>query len=262
MKMFARILLFVALACSCRGTVIYQNNFDSPASLNGFTVGQVGSGRVLLDGGQLRINPGPTYLNRGFAALNVSQVAPSYKSVLSSNPGMITWAFNVSNMNGGMNNLVTFGIFSSADGSDSRGFGYQFGAGGYVADRMMLYQNALSSSPYGPVYDIMVDTSDGLSVLPQVGAVKITYEPELGRWSLYFEQHTSSVDPLSITGLVGTSINTGFTSASLPYVYFASQEPGSAFIDNFSISVIPEPATGSLLLVGILVLSGSLRNKR
>src|SRR5688572_6849319 len=139
MKILIQLMISVGIASHCSGSILYSNDFDDASSLDGFTIGQIGSGRVALDGGKLRIDPGPGYLNRGFAALNVSGI-PDYNAVLASNPGILIWAFNVSNSDGAFdrNNVFRFGISSSPDAHDSAGLGYHLGAGGYVGDRMIL----------------------------------------------------------------------------------------------------------------------------
>lgn len=261
-KSLIQLLICVNVVSVGRAQILYSNNFNSASALSAFTIGQIGSAQVLLDSGQLRINPGPTYLNRGYAALNTSATVPGYNTILSLNSATVVWAFNVSNQDGSFNNLFRFGIYSSADGQSSTAFGYEFGAGGYVGDSMYLYRIASATSPYGPVYDEMANPLNGLSVLPQIGAAKITFTPNTGVWNLYFEQHTFTVDPLSINTLVASCVNTGFTSVSLPYVYFYSQETGSAFVDNFSIVLIPEPTTWVLLAFGMVTLLGSRRLHR
>ena len=161
MKIPLQLLIAVCIASHCSGSVLYSNNFDTPTSLDGLTIGQFGSANVILDGGRLRIDPGQGFLNRGFAALNTSAI-PGYNSVLSSNPAVLIWAFNVSNSDGGLNNAFEFGIFSSPDSHDSTGFGYKVRGGIYVGNRMLLNQSALAFSPFGPVSKTIVDTPNGL----------------------------------------------------------------------------------------------------
>jgi len=241
-KKLLLLLISIVLANHCNGDLLYSNNFNSSSSLDSFTIGQVGSGSVGLNNGQLTINPGGGYLNRAYAALILSAI-PSLNAVLSSNSVMIVIAFNVSNSDGGpnQNNLFQFGIYSSPDPANSTSYGYKLGAGGYVGDQMYFTRSASSQSPFGPVSETFILVYNGLSTLPQVGAVKIAFEPKTGQWRLYFEQHNSAVDPLSITNLVGSGVNSGFASNALPYITFESENYGSVFIDNLSISSAPEP---------------------
>jgi hypothetical protein len=255
MRTLIPLLMCNVIAAHCSGGTLYFNNFDDSSALDGFTVGQFGSGSVMLDNGKLRIDPGFGYLNRGFAALSLSTVS-GYNSILASNPGMLAWAFNVSSSDGGLNqnNYFKFGIFSSSDYADSTGFGYSLGAGGYVADRMILTREALAASPFGAVSQPIVDIENGLSPSPQVGAMRLTYEPWNGRWNLYFEQHDFPVDPLAITTLVGSGYDTVFASEALPYISFGSENFGHVFVDNLSISFIPEPSSGQIVILGGLLL--------
>jgi len=242
MKKLLLMLMAIVLSNRCNGDLLYSNNFNSSSSLDRFTIGQVGSGSVSLSSGQLMINPGAGYLNRAYAALNLSAI-PGFNAVLSSNSVTIVFAFNVSNTDGGLNqnNLFQFGVYSSSDPASSTSYGYKLGAGGYVGDQMYFTRSASSLSPFGPISQTFISVNSGLSTLPQVGAIKIVFEPMTSQWHLYFEQHTSAVDPLAITNLVGNGINTGFTSNALPYITFESENYGSVFIDNLSICSAPEP---------------------
>lgn len=234
------IIITALLLSSCGGdnadskVIIYENDF-SQNSLSDFIVGEIGSATVIIDQGKLQINPGPNYLNRGYVALNVPEIDSLYSGMLSSNPALITWAFNISNMDGGLNNLFSFHIFSDPDPSNSAAFGYTLDGGGLVGNRMRLFRHALAQSPFGPVLETMVDESDGLGTLPNIGAFKITYDPTSDEWNLYFEQSTTLIDPLTVDTLFGTAINSGFVTEELPYVIFGSQTTGSAFFDNLTV---------------------------
>ena len=218
--------------------MIYSNDFSSPA-LNDFIVGEIGSGKVAIDQGQLHLEPGEGYLNRAFAALNLANLSGHYQSRLNDFPGKIIWAFNVSNVNGlvcgACNNLFMFNVYSSSDPSAPTGYGYNFSGGGFVGDRMMMRQLASANSPFGPVSEIMIDITNGLGNLPSIGAFKIIFDPSTSEWSLYYEVSNTVIDPLTITTLVGTSIQSGFTSELLPYLILGGQETASTYFDNLSV---------------------------
>lgn len=220
--------------------LIYVNDF-SHNTLSGFLVGEQGNAQVSIDQGQLRIDPGEGYLNRGYVALDLSRVSPEYSVHLTDNPTKVIWTFNVSNIDGttcgACNNLFEFNIFSDPDPSAPTGFGYRLIGGGYGGSRVMLLQSALAFSPFGSVNNSIMDITDGLETLPTVGAFKLVYDPSTSLWELYYEESTVPLDPKEINTLVGSGINVGFESEQLPYLILGSYNTGTAFFDNLSIAL-------------------------
>lgn len=217
--------------------VVYSNDFNQPDSLNNLIIGEIGTAKVITDQNQLRINPGFGYLNRGFIVINLADISSFYKYRLAENTGIVTWSFNVSNVDGDFNNLFQVSIFSKPDPSDAQGFGYVFTGGGYVQNRFILSRQALAFSPFGPVDVPLVDEVNGLGTLPMRGAIKITYNPANHEWHLYFEQASEYPNPTRISTLIGKAVDATFTTESLPYLIFTSEYTGSAFFDNITVSI-------------------------
>ena len=218
--------------------IIYENDF-SQNTLNEFVVGEEGSAKVSVDQGQLRIEPGENFYNRGYVALNLPTLSTDYFPKLIDNQAKVIWSFNISNIDGTVcgacNNSFVFSLFSKPDPSDSTAFGYRLVGGGFVGSRVMLVQSALASSIFGPVGNTIVDISDGLEPLPTIGAFKLVYEPSTSLWELYYEESTNPPDPKSISNLVGTGINSGFVSEQLSYLIMGSYNTRSAFFDNLTV---------------------------
>ncbi len=214
--------------------VIYSNDF-STETIEDFTILEEGTGKVVLDNGQLRINPGDTYLNRASISLDTSKLLTGYMSQLSLNQGIITWAFNVSNFDGQYNNTFSFLISNKSSLSELGNFYYSFQGGGFVESRMMLRRSADYRSPFGNVSEDMIDIINGLGILPQVGAIKITFNQTTNEWKLYYEVSDVKLNPVFITTLVGSAINTGFVNENLPYFIFSSNGTGATFYDNFTV---------------------------
>ena len=245
-------LLFIAISITVHAVTIYSNNFDAGnSSLAGLL--RYGS-QVSIENGQLKLAGGTGYDDRAGAAIYLPGLSPEYKSTLSQNKGLITWAFNISNIDGAYNNLFRISpAYSSNDLSYSSGYGYTFKGGGMVQERMYLNAVAYSNSPFGPVNQIMIDETDGIGTITngKKGSVKITYNPAGQMWSLYAKESEQYFNPemLSSEDLVGTAFNSTFTGQLLPYFVMDSYSTGAAYIDNLTISIIPEPA--SLLLLGL-----------
>lgn len=218
---------------------IYSNDFSN-SSLDDFIIGEKGSAKVSIENGQLRINPGTGYLNRGYVALNLPSISSDYSSRLSDNIAKVVFTFNLSNADsqvcGACNNLFDIKLFSHPDTHEPTAFGYSLSGGGYVGDRMFLARSALARSPYGPVNEIMSDISNGLSTLPSIGAFKLTYDPVTSLWELYFDHSIEAIDPTTLTNLIGTFSNEGFVDEPLPYLILGSESGDSAFFDNLTIA--------------------------
>jgi hypothetical protein len=255
----AIILLFCSAgSLPLHATIVYSNDFNTgAASLTDFTIGH-GSGytgpySVSVVAGQLEIDtylPDPT---AGCAAINNSVFSAPYSSTLKNNPGLVTWSFNVSNQDGVHNNKFFFSLASgTADPLIYTVPGYNFAGGGYVGDRMMLYNQTTGT----PVIDIA--STFGLAPLPMKGSFRITYDPATDRWSVYGVTGPSYVDPTTVTNLLGSAVDSTSTSTPLPFMCIGGQETGSAFFDNVTVSVIPEPGSNLLVAVGLFVALGLL----
>ncbi len=247
---FVSVLLLASLLISCGGdddddastdsnkVIIYENDFSSD-SLNDFVVGEIGVATVNIELGKLQINPGTGYLNRGFVALDLAAISSNYMANLDDNTAKITWAFNVSNIDGTVcsscNNTFGFYLYSFPDPSEGTAYGYSLTGGGYVGDRMLMDQRASTNSPFGPVSNTMIDITDGLGTLPSIGAFKITYDPNTGGWELYYEESIAIMNPMEITNMVGTATNNNFSNTPLPYLILSGTNTASTFFDNLTV---------------------------
>ena len=265
MPTFRWTILVAAVLATTRAeaVVVYQNDFNAQTSLNGFTFGATAGGQpptsVDLTSGQLRIVLGTGLPNGGYAAVQASAYGTPYSPVLASNPGLVSWAFNLSNQDGAFNNEFAVALASTA--ADARVFtssSYVFAGGGYVGNRMGLWRQ-LGQAQGGPTYQPIIDITNGLGPLPQKGSFRITYDPASQGWKLYGVMGTSYVDPLTVTTLLGSVTDSRLTGIALPYTSFIGGTTGFDYFDNYTVSVVPEPAASLLLAMGAAAFSGMRR---
>lgn len=259
----ARIFTFLSaltLASTAYAGVIYSNDFDSANSLDGFYIGEMGNSQVSLQSGQVAITSGTGgYLERAFIALDIRSLINGYDPLLGNNDE-ISWSFNLSNVDGRSNNSFDFGLYNGNDPSGSQNYGYLFSGGGYVGNRMFFSEHALALSPYGPVFNTIVDEADGLAPGDK-GAFKISYRAADSLWRVYFESSNEYINPLMINTLLGEGTSALFTLDQLPYIVVNSQSTGTVYLDNLTVEVanVPVPPASWLFISSLLVLIGFSR---
>ncbi|MEM7312761.1 MAG: hypothetical protein AAF497_06385, partial [Planctomycetota bacterium] len=212
----------------------YHTDFDG--GFGDFTSGSLGSGSVSHVGGEVQLNPGNGSGNHAWIYARASDLIPEFDPKLANNLGEITWAWTMRNQDGGFNNVFRFDQSAMTDPFASSNFGYSLGGGGYVGDRMLFARQASASSPYGSVYDILLDETNGMPTNTE-GAFRVTFDPSRGTWRVYFEQGATPPDPMLITNQIGTFSNQAFASVDLPYVTFSSATTGQTWVDNFTLAI-------------------------
>jgi hypothetical protein len=245
------VMVLLAGVITGPATTVFSDNFDSGAtSLNGLSiVDETGSSSVSVDSGQLRIDSSGS--ESTYVVANTTSFAAPYSSILKNNPGTVTWAFNVSNQDGDLNNGFFFSLASdSTDPLVYTSSSYLFFGGVFVGNAMEFDG---VGSEFPSFYLLEIPSADGLGPLPSKGSFRITYEPSTDLWSVYGEVGPDYVDPTTVTTLLGSVVDSTYTSASLPYMAFGGQDTGSDFFDNISITVVPEPSTIALAVLGLAV---------
>lgn len=226
---------------------VYSNTFDTPASLAGFT--KVGTGDISVTGGQLQVTNGD--FTDATAMLNTStSFGPPYKSTLSQNQGLVTWAFNLANQDATFNNGF-YVVLASTHANPytyfpTQAHGYYFRGGGMLGSRMGLWRFDYG---IGGGQEVFIDLTSGLETLPQMGSFRITYNPANNLWSLYGSTGTAYSDPLSVTTLLGSATEATYTSQLTPYFGLGGITSGVDYFDNVTVTVVPEPAAGAMLVL-------------
>ena len=243
------LMILLGGTTTAQETTVYFNDFNSgAASLNGLTiVNESSSSSVGVVSGQLSINP--IGLPNSFVVANTASFAAPYSSILKNNPGTVTWAFNVSNQDGSLNNGFFFSLASSSiDPTVYTSSSYLLFGGAFVGNRMEF--NGVGVG-FPSVLLFEIPSSDGLGPLPSKGSFRITYEPSTDLWSVFGQVGSDYVDPTTVTKLLGSVVDSTYTSVPLSYMAWGGQDTGSDFFDNISVTVAPEPSALMLVVLGL-----------
>jgi len=252
-------LVLIAAIQPVKGATVYFNDFESgAASLNHLSIVDQslipGSSFVGVVSGQLRIDP--TSVWSTFVVANTESFAAPYSSILRNNPGTVTWAFNVSNQDGDLNN----GFFFCLGSNSMHPTGYTSSSyllfGGVFVGNRMEFNRVGGGFPSNLLFDI--PSADGLGPLPSRGSFRITYEPSTDLWSVYGFVGSDYVDPTTVTNLLGSVVDSSWTSVPLSCMAFGGQCTGSDFFDNVSVTVVPEP---SAIALAVLAAAGLVLRK-
>jgi hypothetical protein len=258
---------FIAsLAIGFSGTIVsagivYQNDFTSAASLAGFTVFGEGSHQESVQNGELVINSQNSFpAGRASLMLDSTSFGEPFKTTLSLNAGLVTWAFNVANQDGAFNNNFEFVLGSTvANPYQIPAHGYAIRGGGGVGNLLSLTRFNFG---LGGGQQQLITITDGLAPLPQRGSFRVTFNPASSEWAFYAVFGPSFVEPMLVTNLLGTVIDSTYTTVPTPYQGPGGGTTGRDYFDNISVQVIPEPGSaGHGFGVGIAALSATFRRR-
>ena len=270
------ILIFYSLICVClyAQTTVFSDNFSSDQSATYTTsAGNIGTSTWSLalsgtDWGARR-NTSPAQLELtndasvsanengwAFAYVFTSSFSAPFNSTLNSNPGLVSWYFNMRQIRtdpagfGAVTNYgVAFVLLGSNTSTNTAGNGYvvtlgESGSNDYV--RLQKYNNGLQ----GTLTSLITGNTDfGTDYL----SIKVTYNPTNDQWELFVRNDCSSFsDPTSgsLTSQ-GTATDNTYTSTSLSYLgaYWQGSIAANqtAFFDNVSVTVVINPVTNVTL---------------
>lgn len=274
---FALLLLGLRAPCGA-AQVAYLNDFSTSDSLESFTVyGESFTGytppplhTVSVVQGQLQVatdayypngaNNNPVLFGSALLMRSNADFGAGFTNVLSKNQGLVSWSFNIANQDGAFNNAFQFILASTAqDPTSINASGYQLSGGGMVGNRMVLYR--YGTGLYGNT-SMVIDLTNGLGTMPAMGSYKVTFDPGSGTWSLFGVQGSQFVDPAAVTTLLGSGIDTTYTKQALPYFGVGGSTTGLDVIDNYGVSVVPEPSSLALLAAIALLGWGTAKRAR
>jgi hypothetical protein len=212
-----------------------------------------------IDAGLLNLTNNATaaYNNYGWvlASTSTTAFAAPYSTALVSNPGKITWTFNMrqSGSNPSGFSLGNYGnafiLAGTAGTTNATGTGYAVTLGNSGKTdpiRLVRYNSGLSSST-----TLITSNTSGLTDFGnQYLSVKVTYTPSTNTWQLFVRKDGSTlVDPnIGSLTLQGTVVNNSYTGSTLGIMggYVNSNLTSmTSYFDNVKVTVVV-PITASL----------------
>ncbi|AWH84406.1 hypothetical protein HYN59_04425 [Flavobacterium album] len=263
-------LLVLAITCivptrlSAQTTTVFSSDFNTSAGTTYSTVnGAIGTSTTwsLLRSGSdfgARINSGYLALtNDATGSSNVSgwalaytsgALASPYNTTLSSNPGLVTWTFNMrqirSNPSGTASGYYAnaFILAGTSNTTATTGSGYAviLGQSGKT-DRLRLirYTAGIRTSS-----DLLTSTTAGLGDFGnQYLSVRITFNPATGVWEMFVRNDGSVFQDPAAGSLTsqGTVTNTTSAGTALPLIgaYWngGTKRNQTSFFDNIKVTV-------------------------
>lgn len=265
--------------CHAAGLTVYQNTFDSPSDLNGFTIhhpdysffNPPSLSSAVIESGQLKITSGYFFPNgpenppllTGASTLirNTSSFGNGYNSILSQNPSTVSWSLNLANQDDTYNNDFTV-ILSSTKSNpyDIGAHGYALRGGGMVGNKMVLWRFDFGLGGGGAEV-LTIPDNLGLGNLPQRGSFKVSYNPTNSLWSLFGNIGNSYVDPETVQTLMASGVDATYTHVDAIYMGLSGAGSGINFFDNLKVTLVPEPTCLTLVLAGLSLRIIGRRNR-
>ncbi|GAP42621.1 protein containing Por secretion system C-terminal sorting domain [Lentimicrobium saccharophilum] len=247
-------------------TTVFSDDFSTDQSTTWTTSGQIGSSafsvsRSGADWGARR-NTSPAQLEItndvgatanatgwAFAYAVTSSFSSPYNTTLSSNPGLVTWYFNIRQPRtdpagfGSGSYGAAYILAGSSTTAYNAGTGYAIAlgqSGNIDAIRLVKYSAGITS-----LTNIIASNTSGLTDFgTEYVSVKVTYTPSSNTWELFLRNDgtTAFADPMGGTLVSqGTAVDNSYTSTSLAYMggYWQGSTAGSqtAFFDNITVQV-------------------------
>lgn len=186
-----------------------------------------------------------------------------YNATLSSNPGVVTWTFNIRQIRsdpagyggGAYGAAFVLGSSSTTAATTGQGYAIVYGQSGSTDPvRLARFNNGIQ----GTVTNIITSNTSGLT---DFGAdyisVKVTYTPSTNTWELFLRNDGTSAfsDPASGTlTSQGTATDNTYTSTALGsvggYWQGSTSANQTAYFDNFSVTVVSGSPTADINVKG------------
>lgn len=206
-----------------------------------------------IDAGQLTLTNDATASgnNNGWvlASANAAFFSTPYNTTLASNPGMVTWSFNMRQLRtnprgfGASNFGVAYILAGTSGTTNVTGTGYAVilgNSGGVDPIKLVRYTSGIRTNTV-----LLNSTTSGLTDFGnEYLSVKVTYIPTTNTWQLYLRNDGASAFQDPAAGVLtsqGTVVNSTSTATPLPIMgcYWNGSTTGgqTAFFDNVKVGV-------------------------
>ena len=264
-KLFVFITFLFIIGVIFAQTTVFSDDFSTNLSKSWTTSGQIGSSSFYVnrsgaDWGARRYNNqleltndvGSTRNANGWvlAYTSTGGFGSPYNKTLSSNPGMVTWYFNMRQIRtdpagfGSGSYGVAFILAGTSNTTRDTGTGYAVALGGSGSTdpiRLIKYSSGLGTST-----NLITSNTSGLTDFGnEYLSIKVTYDPSNNTWELFLRNDgtTGFSNPMAGTLTTqGTTTNNTYTSSTnLDYMggYWQGSTGGDsiAFFDNITVMV-------------------------
>ncbi len=273
-KLYSKALLLLTIGTAtlhAQTTTVFNDSFSTSAGTS-YTVanGAIGTnttwsfsrsgadfGTAITSGSMYMSNDGSTAGNIagwGLGYTNTANFTTPYTTALSSNPGMVTWTFNMRQQQANPSGFASgnygaaFILAGTSGTTNSSGTGYAVTLGNSGKTdplKLVSYSAGLQSTT-----QILASNTTGLTDFGNTYlSVKVTYAPSTNTWQLYVRNDGSTfIDP-NIGSLTsqGTATNSTFTSTALPIMgafwNANTRSKQTALYDNVKVTVIVPTST-------------------
>jgi hypothetical protein len=183
------------------------------------------------------------------ASTNTATFATPYNTTLSSNPGMVTWTFNMRQQQANPSGFASgnygaaFILAGTSGTTNSSGTGYAVTLGNSGRTdplKLVSYSAGLQSTT-----QILASNTSGLTDFGNTYlSIKVTYTPSTNTWQLYVRNDgTAFIDPnLGSLTSQGTAVNSTYTATILPIMgafwNSSTRSNQTALYDNVKVTVV------------------------
>lgn len=264
-KLFVFITFLFIIGVIFAQTTVFSDDFSTNLSESWTTSGQIGSSSFYVnrsgaDWGARRYNNQLELTNDASSSSNAAGWVLAYTSTggfgspynktLSSNPGIVTWYFNMRQSKtdpGGFGSTsygVAFILAGTSNTTRDTGTGYAVALGGSGSTdpiRLIKYSSGLGTST-----NLITSNTSGLTDFGnEYLSIKVTYDPSNNTWELFLRNDgtTGFSNPMAgtLTTQGTTTDNTYTSSTNLDYMggYWQGSTGGDsiAFFDNITVMV-------------------------
>ena len=291
------VLILLLLAGKGWGQNVFYDDFNRvPVSPGGtplitYTATNTGAGTEVLESTlttgtvpYLKIANGSP-AGRSYLTGPLSTYSTPFSTTLSSNPGLVTWSFNIRHNRGGGSTTTLSGFAATSYGiavvlvatssdllaSGCNGYAVVMGApsSGNVYNLVRFTNGLGAQANFTSVIAGILPTSTSPNNLRDYMSIKVTYDPATNSWNLYervdgLSAAAAWADPTTTSNLVGTATDNTYTNAAMSvFGYFWNYSTSSgtnSYFDNYrvnvtavvtpTLSVAPSSRSGFTYIVG------------